>query len=391
VSRWQRVSLPPRLVDWSIFVLLAIELTSGLVSLLTGGSGGWWVFALHGVVGLGLCVLVFEKLRRVRKRVTRLAAWDRATPVSVVLAVVTLGALGSGIAWVLGDSLALGPWGLLNLHIGLGLVLIVVVGIHLRHRWRPPQRRDLDGRRTVLSYLLLVGVGALTWRLQGVFNELLGTAGAERRFTGSREEGTGEGNEFPVTSWVADDPEPIAVDEWELTVTGEVERNLALSYAAIAADGDVAGRGEGERDDERDDGGEIGGRQSDADGTLRATLDCTSGWYSVQNWHGVRVGDLLDAADATERARWVSFRSVTGYRWSLPIEEARGALLATRVGEERLTHGHGFPLRLVAPGRRGFQWAKWVTEVEVRERKDPGQWLAVFVSGFDDENGTEEK
>ena len=81
----------------------------------------------------------------------------------------------------------------------------------------------------------------------------------------------------------------------------------------------------------------------------------------------------------------MSFRSVTGYRWSLPVEEARDALLATHVDGERLSHGHGFPARLVAPGRRGFQWVKWVTEVEVRERKDPGQWLAVFVSGFDSE------
>lgn len=348
-----RLSLSPRLVDWSIFALLVIELASGLVSLVTGHPGGRIVFVVHGVAGLGLCLLVIEKLRRVRKRVTRPAAWDRATPVSVFLAAVALAALGSGIAWVLGGSLTIGPWGLLNLHIGLGLVLVVVVGVHLRHRWRPPRRSDVEGRRTVLSYLVLVGIGALVWRLQGTFNELLKTAGAERRFTGSREEGTA-GNDFPVTSWVADDPDPIALDEWALTVTGEVGRDLAVTDEEIGTEG-----------------------------RLRATLDCTSGWYAVQEWRGVRVADLLDEADTTDDARWVSFRSVTGYRWSLPITEAREALLATHVGDERLTHGHGAPLRLVAPGRRGFQWVKWVVEVEVRDRKDPGQWLAVFVSGFD--------
>jgi cytochrome b561 len=371
MSRLQRVSLPPRFVDWSIFLLLAIELASGLVSLVTGQPGGQVVFVLHSVVGLSLCVLVFEKLRRVRKRVSRPGAWDRATPVSVLLAVVTLGALGSGIAWILGRSLVLGPWGLLNLHIGLGLLLVLVVVVHLYHRWRPPQRSDFEGRRTVLSYLLLVGVGALTWRLQNVFNEWLNTAGAEQRFTGSREEGTDAGNEFPVTSWVADDPDPIAIEEWELTVGGKVRQDLAFDYEVIAAEGIGGGRNEGEG--------------SSGDGRLRATLDCTSGWYSVQDWRGVRVGDLLKTAETTERGQWISFRSVTGYRWSLPVEEAREALVATHVGEERLTHGHGFPLRLVAPGRRGFQWVKWVTDIEVRERKDPGQWLAVFVSGFDSE------
>lgn len=367
-----RIALPPRLVDWSIFALLVIELASGLASLLTGrpGSGGRVIFVLHGIVGLCLTVLVFWKLRRVRKRVTRPAAWDRATPVSVLLALVTLGALGSGIAWVLGGSLALGPWGLLNLHIGLGLVLVAVVAIHLRHRWRPPRRSDVEGRRTALSYLVLVGFGALTWRLQGLLNELLKTAGAERRFTGSREKGTDAGNAFPVTSWVADDPDPIAIDEWELRISGEVAQERRFSYDELGVES--SGGEESEDRSERED-----------DGRLRATLDCTSGWYSVHDWRGVRVGDLLESAHATENARWVSFRSVTGYRWSLPIEEARQALLATHVGEERLTHGHGFPLRLVAPGRRGFQWVKWVVEVEVRERKDPGQWLAVFVSGFD--------
>jgi len=368
---WRRVSPSPRLVDWSIFALVAIELGSGLMGLVTGRPGGWLVFVVHSIAGLCLCLLVVEKLRRVRRRVTRPAAWDRATPVSVLLATLTLAALGSGIAWVLGGSLALGPWGLLNLHIGLGLVLIVVVVIHLRHRWRPPRRSDFEGRRTVVSYLVLVGVGALAWRVQETLNGLLKTRGADRRFTGSREEGTDAGNEFPVTSWVADDPDPIAIDDWELAVTGEVRRELALAYE------EITGR-------ERNDG-----EDRNDESTLRATLDCTSGWYSVHDWRGIRVGDLLTGADTTENARWVSFKSVTGYRWSLPIEEARDALLATHVGSEALTHGHGAPLRLVAPGRRGFQWVKWVTEIEVRERKDPGQWIAVFVSGFDGDGDSE--
>jgi DMSO/TMAO reductase YedYZ molybdopterin-dependent catalytic subunit len=56
-------------------------------------------------------------------------------------------------------------------------------------------------------------------------------------------------------------------------------------------------------------------------------------------------------------------------------------LLATGVDGERLTHGHGFPMRVVAPDRRGFQWVKWVREVEVRRSRDLGQWVAIMVSG----------
>ena len=96
----------------------------------------------------------------------------------------------------------------------------------------------------------------------------------------------------------------------------------------------------------------------------------------------MRLGALLEEADVDPAARWVTVHSVTGYRWSFPIDEAREFLLATGVAGERLSHGHGFPLRLVAPDRRGFQWVKWVSRVEVRRRRDASQYVATLVSGL---------
>jgi DMSO/TMAO reductase YedYZ molybdopterin-dependent catalytic subunit len=58
-------------------------------------------------------------------------------------------------------------------------------------------------------------------------------------------------------------------------------------------------------------------------------------------------------------------RSVTGHAWSFAVEDMREALLATHVGDEELAPGHGYPVRLVVPGRRGFQWIKWVGRIEV--------------------------
>ncbi len=57
-------------------------------------------------------------------------------------------------------------------------------------------------------------------------------------------------------------------------------------------------------------------------------------------------------------------------------------VLATHIRDELIQHGHGAPLRLVAPGRRGFQWVKWVTEIEVLTATDYGQWLVIFTSGL---------
>jgi DMSO/TMAO reductase YedYZ molybdopterin-dependent catalytic subunit len=64
-----------------------------------------------------------------------------------------------------------------------------------------------------------------------------------------------------------------------------------------------------------------------------------------------------------ERATRVEVISVTGHRWTFDRSEIEQAMLATHVGGEPLTAGHGYPLRLVVPGLRGFLWIKWVGEV----------------------------
>jgi cytochrome b561 len=340
-----------RVVDASLLVGVAFVVTTGVVSLYSGRPSRAWVFLTHGIGGLVVAALVAFKLARVRHRL-RGAAESAVIGLSALLAVVTAAALASGVGWVFGTSLDLGPWGLLNLHIGLGLLVVPLLLVHLYWRFGLPSTADFEGRRSALRYTALVVAGAATYRLQGTVNATLETAGSERRFTGSREDGSDDGNGFPVTSWVADRPATIDRETWSLTVDGAVENSLEFDYDDIGGD-------------ER-----------------RALLDCTSGWYSEHDWQGVAVESLLAAAGPAPDAAWVSFRSVTGYRWSLPIEEARDALLATHVDGEELTHGHGFPLRLVAPGRRGFQWVKWVEEVRVTRRRDHSERLAIFVSGF---------
>jgi len=362
-SRLARLTPPPAVVDWCLLVTVALSVGTGLYSFTIGGRGGAWVFLIHAVAGVWLVGLLAWKFRRVAGRLT--GRPTRETAVSIALATTTLAALATGLYWVHGGLVRVfgGVWTLLTLHAALGLLVVPLLLWHLRYRFRLPRRRDVTDRRAVLGVGATIAAGAVAWRLQTALNAALNLAGGNRRFTGSKEDGTDEGNDFPVTSWVADDPQPVDEAAWSLTVTGLVERELDLSRAAISP-------------------------ETEGDGPVpsadqRALLDCTSGWYSVHDWSGVRVGDLLDAAEAREDAAWVRFVSVTGYRWSLPVEEARDALLATAVDGDPLSHGHGAPARLVAPGRRGFQWVKWVERVEVRRARDPGQWVATLVSGFD--------
>ena len=348
------VEPPPRLVDWSLLAIVVFETVTGLVSFTVGAPSGWPVFWAHRIAGVTFVALLAFKLARVRYRLTDRRQWQPATGLSVLTAVAAVGALATGIAWVFGLDVRLSYWTLLSVHVGFGLVLLPLVVAHLSTRFRLPRRRDFEARRTSLQYAGLLVSGAVVYRLQEATNRVLDSPGADHRFTGSQpREGSGNGA-FPVTSWVADDPDPVDPEAWTLEVTGAVDASLELGVDEVGPDAE-----------------------------REALLDCTSGWYTVQRWRGLRVGDLLDAAGAADDARYVRFVSVTGYRWSLPVAEARDALLATHVDDERLSHGHGAPARLVAPGRRGFQWVKWVERVEVRRRGDPAQWVVTLISGFE--------
>lgn len=348
------VQPPPRIVDWSIFVIVCFEATTGLVSF-TLGSPTWWpLFWAHRIAGLSLIILLGFKLGRVSHRLTNPDSWRPTTLLSVLTVVAVFGTIGTAILWVLGLDIRIAYWTLLSVHVGFGLLLVPLMVLHLTTKFRLPRREDFHGRRTAIQYSVFLIFGALAYRGQEFISHYLTGPGSPRRFTGSQPR-RGDGNDsFPVTSWVADDPDPIDRSAWSLSVRGLVDTPLDIEYHELTTDSNQ-----------------------------RALLDCTSGWYTEQHWQGISIAELLDAVGVSDDARYVRFVSVTGYRWSLPITEARETLLATHVGGEQLSHGHGAPLRLVAPGRRGFQWVKWVTRVEVRQRPDPAQWIVTLISGFD--------
>ncbi|WP_413229304.1 molybdopterin-dependent oxidoreductase [Goekera deserti] len=65
-----------------------------------------------------------------------------------------------------------------------------------------------------------------------------------------------------------------------------------------------------------------------------------------------------------------------GLRHRFPLDDLDRLLLATDAGDAPLAARHGAPVRLVAPGRRGFWWVKWVTSVELSDR--PPWWQSPF-------------
>jgi Oxidoreductase molybdopterin binding domain len=335
-----------RAVNVAILSLLVIELATGLGSFLVGEPDGRWLFWFHRAGGLALLVLLIWKAV-IAARSYRRRGVTVGTGLSTVFGALFLGSLATGVLWATVrlpwvPVPVLGSWTVLSLHVALSLLLIPLFLIHLGLRWPRPSREDLIGRRTVLRMLGLLAAGLVFWRVQ----EFLSTApSGARRFTGSREEASFAGNLHPVTNWLSDPIPRVDSGRWRLRIHGEVETETVLSYEEILV---------------------LGGA------VRRATLDCTGGWYTVQRWSGVPVAALLGQARPKGSARSLLFRSTTGYARRFPLDEAGGLLLATHVGDEELSDGHGFPLRLVAPGHRGYGWVKWVSEVEVSS--DPA-WL----------------
>ena len=348
--------MSPRLTDWSIELATIIAFLTGVISLVSGHPQEWLIIVLHAIGGFWLLLLMWGKLRRVWPRIVQLGRWDRRTIFGLfALLLVTL-ALGSGVWWVMGGDVYVLGFNLLNWHIILGFVVTAAIVFHMFVRAKRLRKRDIVGRRRVIQFSALLIGGVALWPGEQFTERILNLPGAKQRFTGSRELGSYSGNAFPTSSWVADQPRPIDVQTWHLTLDGSVTIPREFSYHELVSAGDE----------------------------VEATLDCTGGFYCTQRWRGIRVGRLLDQVALDRDARYVSFVSVTSYRWSLPLEEARNALLATHSGEESLSHEHGFPLRLVATDRRGFEWVKWITRVEVLTAPDPGQVLSIFTSSLTD-------
>ncbi len=324
-------------LDRSLAVLLVIQVASGLLTLRAGVPATAPLFWLHGLVGGALLVAAVEKLRRSVGPAVRRRRWGRLA-LGALLTLLVAAALAGGFTWVAsGRILSIGPWTILTLHVWAALAVIPVVLVHLVPRrfrlLRPPTRAPRISRRTLLATGALAMLGAVAW---GAANVLDAVQGSARRFTGSR--WLPAGGIPPPTTFYGEDTPAIDPTSWRLEVTGRVERPLSLDREGLAA---------------------LGVEQVDA------SLDCTSGWVMTTSWRGISLASVLLAAGADASAPYVVIRSVTDWSVALNRDEAAGCLLATHVAGTELPAANGSPCRLVVPTRRGLDWIKWVTEIQV--------------------------
>jgi DMSO/TMAO reductase YedYZ molybdopterin-dependent catalytic subunit len=97
------------------------------------------------------------------------------------------------------------------------------------------------------------------------------------------------------------------------------------------------------------------------------TLHCVEGWSVTALWQGVRVKDLLEEARYDPTAQVVIFYAQDGYTTSLPLSYIvnNNIMIAYKINNVTLPAREGYPFQLVAEGKYGYKWIKWITKIEV--------------------------
>jgi len=137
---------------------------------------------------------------------------------------------------------------------------------------------------------------------------------------------------------------------WDFRVFGEVENPITLSWEELTA----LPKAENVQD-----------------------IHCVTRWSRFDaRFGGVHWREVAELVRPKPSARFVVAHAEQGFTANVPLEylEDANALLATEADGEPLTPEHGWPLRLVIPGKYFWKSAKWLRGIELRATDEPGFW-----------------
>ena len=184
--------------------------------------------------------------------------------------------------------------------------------------------------------------------------------------------------------------EPISLNEYRLTIEGEVENPCRFSLAEILRLPKA-----------------IQANTVECSGNGRSLLKepatgnpWTIGGVGNAVWGGVWLKDLLNLARPKKQARHVALEGLDEpagtakikFIRSIPLEKASGTtLLAYEMNGEPLPLKHGFPLRALALGWVGANCVKWLSRILLLDRPFEGHYMdrayRVFQKGQDSKIG----
>ena len=137
---------------------------------------------------------------------------------------------------------------------------------------------------------------------------------------------------------------------WDFRVYGEVESPITLTWEEL----DALPKTENVQD-----------------------IHCVTRWSRFDaRFSGVHWREVAKLVRPKPSARFVVAHAEQGFTSNVPLEflEDDLALLATHAYGEPLTPEHGWPLRLVIPGKYFWKSAKWLRGIELRATDEPGFW-----------------
>jgi DMSO/TMAO reductase YedYZ molybdopterin-dependent catalytic subunit len=137
---------------------------------------------------------------------------------------------------------------------------------------------------------------------------------------------------------------------WDFKVWGEVEHPITLSWQELS---------------------ELP--------TVEVTQDihCVTRWSRFDTtFRGVAWSTIEELAMPRPSGRYAIAHAEQGFTANVPTSslELEGAMLATHADGEPLTLEHGWPLRLVVPGKYFWKSAKWLRGIELSATDKPGFW-----------------
>ena len=106
-------------------------------------------------------------------------------------------------------------------------------------------------------------------------------------------------------------------------------------------------------------------------------IHCVTRWSRFDaRFRGVHWRELAALVRPKPTARFAIAHSEQGYTANVPLSflEDDLALLATEANGEPLEPDHGWPLRLVIPGKYFWKSAKWLRGIELSSTDRPGFW-----------------
>ena len=137
---------------------------------------------------------------------------------------------------------------------------------------------------------------------------------------------------------------------WDFRVYGEVERPLTLTW------------------DELDELPKE---------TVVQDIHCVTRWSRFDaEFTGVPWSAVRERVTPLPAAHFAIAHAEAGFTTNVPASALglEGALLVTNADGEPLSPEHGWPLRLVVPGRYFWKSAKWLRAIELRATDAPGFW-----------------